>query len=78
MHAVVVNSTVDGVLAAVFAILIIIVIGNALVVWYRALTSTTPLPTSEVPAEPSQLVAPAGLFATAEEKRAMATAGDRS
>ena len=78
MHAVVVNSTVDGVLAAVFAILIIIVIGNALVVWYRALTSSTPLPTSEVPAEPSQLVAPAGLFATAEEKRAMATAGDRS
>jgi carbon starvation protein len=78
MHAVVTNSTVDGVLAAVFAILIIIVISNAMLVWYRALTSTTPLPTSEVPAVPSQLVAPAGLFATAEERRAMVKAGARS
>jgi carbon starvation protein len=49
-----------------------------MLVWYRALTSTTPLPTSEVPAVPSQLVAPAGLFATAEERRAMVKAGARS
>jgi carbon starvation protein len=78
MQTVVVNSTVDGVLTVLFAALIIIVIVNAMVIWYRALTSTEPLPSTEVPAEPSQLVAPAGLIATAEEKRALAAAGDRS
>jgi carbon starvation protein len=78
MQTVVVNSTVDGVLSVLFAALIIIVIVNAMVIWYRALTSTEPLPSTEVPAVPSQLVAPAGLIATAEEKRALAAAGDRS
>ena len=65
-------------LAALFALLIIIVIVNAMVIWYRALTSTEPLPSTEVPAVPSQLVAPSGLIPTAEEKRALAAAGDRS
>jgi carbon starvation protein len=78
MQTVVVNSTVDGVLSVLFAALIIIVIVNAMVIWYRALTSTEPLPSTEVPAVPSQLVAPSGLIATAEEKRALAAAGDRS
>ena len=78
MQTVVVNSTVDGVLSVLFAALIIIVIVNAMVIWYRALTSTEPLPSTEVPAVPSQLVAPAGLIATAEEKKALAAAGDRS
>jgi carbon starvation protein len=77
MQAVIVNSTVDGVLAALFALLIIIVIGNALLVWYRALTTDIPLPSSEAPAVPSQIVAPAGLIATAAEKRALAAVGDR-
>ena len=79
MRAVVVNSTVDGILSAVFALLIIIVIANAVVVWYRALTSPTPWPTTEAPAVPSKIVAPSGLFATREEKEAMAMAagGDR-
>ncbi|GAA1287106.1 carbon starvation CstA family protein [Pseudonocardia aurantiaca] len=78
MQTVVTNSTVQGTLSALFAILIIIVIANALVVWYRALTSDTPLPSTEAPAVPSKIVAPSGLIATAEEKRALATAGDRS
>jgi carbon starvation protein len=78
MQAVVVNSTVDGVLAAIFALLVIVVIGNALVIWYRALTSDTPLPSTEAEAVPSLIVAPAGLIATAEEKREMAAAGQRS
>jgi carbon starvation protein len=78
MHTVVLNSTVDGVLSVLFAVLIIIVIVNAMVVWYRALTSSEPLPSTEVPAVPSNIVAPAGLIATAEEKRALATAGERS
>jgi carbon starvation protein len=77
MQTVVTNSTVDGVLSALFAILIIIVIANALLVWYRALTSSEPLPSTEAPAVPSQIVAPSGLIPTAEEKRALATAGER-
>jgi carbon starvation protein len=78
MHTVVLNSTVDGVLSILFAALIIIVIANAMVVWYRALTSSEPLPSTEAPAVPSQIVAPAGLIPTAEEKRALAAAGERS
>ena len=49
-----------------------------MVIWYRALTVAEPLPSTEVPAVPSNIVAPSGLIATAEEKRALATAGDRS
>ena len=78
MQAVVTNSTVDGILSAFFAILIIIVIANALVVWYRALILQEPLPSTEAPAVPSTIVAPSGLIPTAEERRALATAGDRS
>jgi carbon starvation protein len=78
MHTVVLNSTVDGVLSVLFAVLIIIVIVNAMLVWYRALTSSETLPSTEVPAVPSTIVAPSGLIATAEEKRALAAAGDRS
>jgi carbon starvation protein len=77
MHTVVLNSTVDGVLSVLFAVLIIIVIVNAMFVWYRALTSSETLPSTEVPAVPSHIVAPSGLIPTAEEKRALATAGDR-
>jgi carbon starvation protein len=69
---------VDGVLSVLFAVLIIIVIVNAMLVWYRALTSSEPLPSTEVPAVPSTIVAPSGLIATAEEKRALAAAGERS
>jgi carbon starvation protein len=78
MHRVVINSTVDGILCAIFAILIILVIANAMVVWYRALTSDTPLPSTEAPSVPSQIVAPAGLIPTAEEKRELAAAGERA
>ncbi|WP_308190425.1 carbon starvation CstA family protein [Pseudonocardia sp. TRM90224] len=53
MHAVIVNSTVDGILAAFFAILVIVVLGNAIVVWRRALSAPTLPPSSEVPAVPS-------------------------
>jgi carbon starvation protein len=77
MHTVVLNSTVDGVLSILFAVLIIIVIVNAMFVWYRALTSSETLASTEVPAVPSNIVAPSGLIATAAEKRALASAGDR-
>jgi carbon starvation protein len=67
MHAVVTNSTVDGILSALFAILIVIVILDAARICMKAIRSREPLPSTEVPAEESQLRAPSGLFARKEE-----------
>jgi carbon starvation protein len=63
MHAVVTNSTVDGILAALFAILIVVVIVDATRICIKAIRSRAPLPSTEVPAQPSQIEAPAGLLA---------------
>ncbi|GAB2737897.1 carbon starvation CstA family protein [Streptomyces bullii] len=49
MHTVVTNSTVDGVLIALFVLLVAVVIGNAAVVCVRAVRSPVPLPTTEAP-----------------------------
>jgi carbon starvation protein len=70
MHAIVTNSTVDGVLAALFAVLIVVVILDAARVCVKALRAREPLPSTEAPAEPSHIWAPAGLFPTAEERAA--------
>jgi carbon starvation protein len=75
MQAVVTNSTVDGILAALFAVLIIIVILDASRIWFKAIRARRPLPTTEVEFQPSGIVAPAGLFWTPEERAALATAG---
>jgi carbon starvation protein len=72
MHQIVTNSTVDGVLAAFFAVLIVIVLLDAVRVWAKALRSTEPMELNEAPYQRSRLVAPAGLFPTAEERAAMA------
>ncbi len=74
MRQIIVNSTVDGILAALFAILIIIVIVDAIRVWVKAIKAKEPLPNTETPFEESKLLAPAGLIATREERRQMATA----
>ena len=74
MRSVVTNSTVDGVLAALFAILVIIVILDASRVWVKAVRAREPLPSTEVPFEESHLWAPAGLIPTAEEREQMADA----
>ncbi|MEV0165173.1 carbon starvation protein [Nonomuraea fuscirosea] len=74
MRQIVVNSTVDGILAALFAILIIVVILDAARVWIKAIRSPEPLPDAEAPFEESKLLAPAGLIATREEKEMMAKA----
>jgi carbon starvation protein len=58
MRAVVTNSTVDGILAAFFAILIVVVIVDAARVWVKAIRAREPLPTTETPREESRLVAP--------------------
>ena len=65
------NSTLNGILQAVFALLTLVVAAHAAVVIAKAIRSRG-LPTTEEPAVPSNIVEPAGLFATAEEKRAMA------
>jgi carbon starvation protein len=75
MRTVVTNSTVDGVLAALFAVLIVIVILDAMRIWAKALRADGPLPTTETPPVPSRLIAPAGLWPTAEERAALAAAG---
>jgi carbon starvation protein len=72
MQQVVTNSTVDGVLAALFASMIIIVILDASRIWIRAIRARGPLPTTEVPFVESKLWAPAGLIPTAEERAFLA------
>ncbi|SDY15761.1 carbon starvation protein [Geodermatophilus africanus] len=72
MDRIIYNSTLNGVLQAVFALLVLVVVVNAVVVIARALRARGAVPTTEEPAVPSSIVEPAGLFATAEEKRAMA------
>jgi carbon starvation protein len=68
MNKVVTNSTVDGVLAALFAVLIIVVILDATRISIKAIRSREPLPTTEVPAQESQLDAPDGLFDRREKE----------
>ena len=75
MHQIVTNATVDGVLSALFAVLIIIVILDAFRIWVKALSAREPLPLMESPVVPSQIVAPAGLWPTADERRLLAGAG---
>ncbi|WP_228456212.1 carbon starvation CstA family protein [Streptomyces durbertensis] len=74
MRTIVTNSTVDGVLAALFAVLIIVVILDAGRVCYRAIRHPEQVRLHEAPFEQSRIVAPAGLFATAEEKAELAAA----
>ena len=68
MQAVVTNSTVDGILAAFFAILIIIVLLDAMRVWYQVLAARRPPELHEAPYEESHIIAGSGLLPTAEER----------
>ncbi|MFR9729440.1 carbon starvation CstA family protein [Saccharopolyspora sp. MS10] len=69
MRQVVTNSTVCGVLSVLFAVLIVIVLVDAIRVWLKALRSVEPLPDTETPHVESALWAPSGLIPTAEERR---------
>ena len=73
MDTVISNSVTNGVLQASFALLVIVVVLNAMVVWTRALRAGS-LPTTELPHVPSSHVAPADFWPTAEEKAALARA----
>ena len=70
MRQIVTNSTLNGTLQAIFALLVIIIVLNALYIWVQALRAGG-LPTTEVPAQPSNLVAPSDFFATKDEKQAV-------
>nr|WP_269462617.1 carbon starvation CstA family protein [Glycomyces terrestris] len=67
MRTVVTNSTVDGVLAAFFALLVVIIILNAALVCWRAVRSPEPLPSSEAPYVESRLLVTAGARASTED-----------
>ncbi|MGW2831985.1 carbon starvation CstA family protein [Streptomyces sp. NPDC001286] len=75
MHTVVVNSTVDGVLSAVLALLIVVVIADALRVCVRHIRRPALSTLSESPYVESRITAPAGLIPTRvereEERRAV-------
>ncbi|ELS56399.1 carbon starvation CstA family protein [Streptomyces viridochromogenes] len=79
MHTVVTNSTMDGVLSAVLALLVVVVIADASRVCVRHVRRPALSTLSEAPYVESRITAPAGLFPTKEEKeeerRAVASAG---
>lgn len=74
MHTVVLNSTVNGVLAAFFALLVIIILVDAGRVCYRAIRYPEQVQLHEAKFEQSKIVAPAGLFPTPQEKAEIAAA----
>ncbi|WP_171904263.1 carbon starvation CstA family protein [Streptomyces abyssalis] len=75
MHTIVTNSTVDGVLSALFAILVVVVLADAGRVCVKALRAPGSAPLNEVPYQKSALVAPSGLIPTQEEKAELAAVG---
>ncbi|GAA1695297.1 carbon starvation CstA family protein [Glycomyces endophyticus] len=77
MRTVVVNSTVDGVLAAFFALLVVIVILNAAWVCWRAVRAPEPLPTTEAPYVESKLLVSAGAARSAPEPAGPPAPDDR-
>jgi carbon starvation protein len=65
---IVTNSTVDGLLSILFAVLIIVVILDAARVCWQTLSGRREPVLAETPAEESHLWAPSGLFPTAEDR----------
>ena len=70
MQQIITNSTVNGVLQALFAVLTLTVVLSAIPIWVKA-AKAGGLPTTEVPRETSHLVAPSDFIATKEEKEAV-------
>ncbi|MGW2342767.1 carbon starvation CstA family protein [Streptomyces sp. NPDC001661] len=75
MHTVVTNSTVDGVLSAALALLIVVVVLDALRVCVKHVRNPQSSKLSEAPYVESTLVAPAGLVPTQKEKAEARDAG---
>ncbi|WP_405863304.1 carbon starvation protein A [Streptomyces sp. NBC_01515] len=72
MRTVVTNSTVDGVLSAILAVLVVVVIVDALRVCVRHIRRPALSTLSETPYVESNIMAPAGLIPTREEKEEVA------
>jgi carbon starvation protein len=70
MQQIITNSTVNGFLQALFAVLTLIVVLSAVPVWVKAFKAGG-LPTTEIPHVPSRLVAPSDFIATRAEKEAL-------
>jgi carbon starvation protein len=77
MQQIVTNSTVDGILAAFFALLIVAVLLDAMRVWAVTLGGRREPVLAETPYERSELWAPAGLIPTAEERSHLAELRER-
>jgi carbon starvation protein len=75
MQTIVTNSTVDGILSALFAVLIVVVLADAARVCVKSIRAPEGIRLAEVPYVESKLVAPAGLIPTKEEKAELAAAG---
>ncbi|GAA1515196.1 carbon starvation CstA family protein [Streptomyces albidochromogenes] len=75
MHTVVTNSTVDGVLCALFAVLIVVVLADAGRVCLKAIRDPESVKLHDAPYVESKLVAPASIIATKEEKAELVAAG---
>ncbi|MYT75884.1 MULTISPECIES: carbon starvation CstA family protein [unclassified Streptomyces] len=75
MHTVVTNSTVDGVLSAALALLVVVVLVDAARVCVQHVRDPRPSKLSEAPYLESALVAPAGLFPSRKEKEERRDAG---
>lgn len=74
MEQVVTNSTVDGILAAFFALLVVIIIADAARVCIGALRDPSKATSTEAPYVESTIVAPSGLIPTRRERELMAAA----
>jgi carbon starvation protein len=70
MQQIVTNSGVNGTLQAAFALLVVVIVVNALMIWVKAIRAGG-LPTTEVPKQESHIVAPSDFIATKEEKEAV-------
>ncbi|MFI0982923.1 carbon starvation CstA family protein [Streptomyces sp. NPDC021093] len=75
METIVTNSTVDGVLSILFAVLIVVVLFEACRACLKAIRHPAAVTLSETPYVESKIVAPASLFATKEEKAELVAAG---
>ncbi|MDI3408683.1 carbon starvation CstA family protein [Streptomyces cavernicola] len=78
MNTVVTNSTVDGVLSILFAVLILVVLADAARVCLKAIRNPGTAELTEAPYVESKVVAPAGLWPTKEEKAELAAVGASS
>ncbi|WP_308416729.1 carbon starvation CstA family protein [Streptomyces sp. AJS327] len=74
MHTVVTNSTVTGTLAALFAVLVVVILIDCARTCVRAIRDPEGTRLMEAPYQKSTVVEPAGLIPTREEKQEMAAA----